>query len=96
MKDKETILKLFELYIDEVYERTDEYEELSAQVLKYEDELYQELTEEQKPKFDKIIELENKLSDVTDKQCWVYAFSLATKLIIEGLREDKKRSNKEG
>lgn len=47
MENKETIMKLYEKYADEIYTMTDEKMEISKKIQKQEEKLYKTLTEEQ-------------------------------------------------
>lgn len=90
MQDKETILKLYDNFMDDIYTMTPENKELSLLKVDLENKLNNSLTEEQKNLLNKIDELETKRVENVYKQVFVFAYSLATKLLVEGLGKEKE------
>lgn len=84
-KEKETIGNLFDIYKEELYKNTDINTKLAKQIFKEEDKLYSELTEQQKQQYEKVNELKEANSTETEKRIFVYAYSLATRLILESM-----------
>lgn len=80
---KETIEKLFNFYEDELYEDTEENKAYLDRIIKIEKPFYESMTDEQKKKFEKIIELHSLNGAVKDKNIFVFAFRLAINLILE-------------
>ena len=80
---KETIEKLFNFYEDELYEGTEENKAYLDRIIKIEKPFYESMTDEQKKKFEKIIELHSLNGAVKDKNIFVFAFRLAINLILE-------------
>ena len=83
--NKEKIQQLFELYEEDIYDNTDRNYELLRQILKKEEKFTETLTEEQQVEFRKINEIKNKNIGETDKNIFIYAFTLAVRLIIESI-----------
>lgn len=80
---KETIEKLFNFYEDELYKDTNENKVYLDKIIKIEKPFYENMTAEQKKQFEEIIELHSLNGAVTDKNIFVFAFSLAINLILE-------------
>lgn len=80
---KETIEKLFNFYEDELYEDTNENKVYLDKIIKIEKLFYESMTDKQKKQFEEIIELHSLNGAVTDKNIFVFAFSLAINLILE-------------
>lgn len=87
--NKKTILKLYDTFMDDIYTMTSKKYKLSKQLSDLEDSLNKTLTDEQRNLLDKINHLETEKNEETYKQVFVYAYSLATKLIVEGLDQNK-------
>lgn len=86
MKNKETIYKLFEDNISNIY-KNEENEELTKEIMEYENQLLSGLTKEQKELLNIINKLRGKRRDKLDRKIFTYAFSLANRLMIESLKE---------
>lgn len=82
---KESIKELFEMQQDKLYENTEKNKEIAKQIIKAEDEFYESLTEEEKLKFEKLNDLKLRDREETDCNIFVYAFILASRLIIESI-----------
>lgn len=91
MEDKKTILDLYYKMSEEVYEVTPEIKKILKETIEITDKLRSTLTEEQKRLLDKVIEKESERGEVVGKQIFVKAFSFATKLFEEGLKEEKSK-----
>ncbi len=89
VNNKKTILKLYDTFMDDIYTMTSKKYKLSKQLSDLEDSLNKTLTDEQRNLLDKINHLETEKNEETYKQVFVYAYSLATKLTIEGLDTNK-------
>lgn len=87
MKDKKTILKLYEVFMDEIYKVSYEEEQKQKKVEVLEDRLWKTLNKEQKKLYDMIISCESCKAEEINKQTFVYAFSLATQIFVEGLEK---------
>lgn len=81
--NKETILELFELYSDELYERIDEDKEIVKEILMIEEPFYESLNDIQKKQFEEIMELNALDGDEIDRKIFIFAFCLAVRLILE-------------
>lgn len=87
MEDKQTILKLYEMCVDDIYKMTSVDLELSKKINEKEDLL--NLTKEQKNILEEINNYRNERTVELTKNTFIYAFSLANKLIIESLKNSK-------
>lgn len=90
MENDETILKLYENFADEIYEMTIEKLDIYKEILDKENLIIPTLSDEQKETFDKLNQLESEKNELVNKNTFVYAYKLATRLIIESLSENKK------
>ena len=90
MENKETILKLYESFIDDIYTMTPENKEMSKEIAVLEEKLNRSVTEEQKKLLEQIDVLETKRVENVYKEVFVFAYSLATKLLVEGLDKEKE------
>lgn len=90
MEKKETIIKLYELCANEMYHnQTPEVKRISKKVNKNISELSKTLTDEQRKLLDNIVNLYSDRTSAENKSVFVYAYSLATKSIEEGLDRSK-------
>lgn len=80
---KETIEELFNFYDEDLYRNTEENKEFVDKISKLEEPFYESLTDNQKKEFEELIELHALNGAVTDKRIFIFAFSLAMKLILE-------------
>lgn len=87
MSNRKTISKLFEDNISRIYEKN-ENEELTKEIIKYENQLLEGLSKEQKELFNTINELKGKRRNNLDRNIFIYAFSLSNKLMIESLEKE--------
>jgi len=87
MSNKETICKLFEDNISNIYEK-EENEELTKEIIKYENLLLKGLSKEQKDLLKTINELKGKRRNDLDRKIFIYGFSLSNKLMIESLEKE--------
>lgn len=81
--NKETIKELFKFYDEDLYRNTEENKEFVDKISKLEEPFYESLNDNQKTEFEKLIELHALNGAVTDKRVFIFAFSLAIKLILE-------------
>lgn len=86
---KENIEQLFELHREKMYKKTDEISEITKQIISNSDNLMEKLSDEDWKCVNEIMELQNVRSGMVQKEVFVYAFSLATKLFTEGLSKDE-------
>lgn len=80
---KETIEQLFNFYDEDLYRNTEENKEFVDKISKLEEPFYESLNDNQKKEFEELIELHALNGAVTDKRIFIFAFSLAMKLILE-------------
>lgn len=85
--NKETILELFERYEEDLYQYTDENREYASKITNIETGFYESLTDEQKQQFEELTELKGLNSGVTDRNIFIFAFSLAVRLILESKQD---------
>ena len=90
MEDDSTILKLYENFADEIYKMTVEKIDISKKIAEQENMLINTFSDEQKKIFCKLNQFENEKNEFVNKNAFIYAYKLATKLIIESLSENKK------
>lgn len=88
MEDKEKILDLYEAFMDEIYKMTEEEEKAAKEMSKIEHILWKKFSKKQKRLFDKWLYYESDRSEEVNKQTFIYAFSLANRLIIESLKNN--------
>ncbi len=84
MENKETILQLYENYADEIYTMTVSKLEVTKKIDEQESLLRKTLTKEQKEIINKLNDYENEKNEMVNQNTFVYGFSLATKLFLEG------------
>lgn len=83
--NNEKLEELFELYEEQIYENTETNRELSRKIVKAEEQFYEKLTEEQIKDFEQLYELKQLNYDETDKNIFIFAFKLATNIILEAI-----------
>lgn len=86
MEGKETIIEIFEQNMDNIYTETVEKLEIEKEIASLEEELYKILSAEQLELINEINQKENMKHDIINRNVFVFAYSLATKSIIEGLK----------
>lgn len=86
MEGKETIVEIFEQNMDNIYTETVEKLEIEKEIASLEEELYKTLSKEQLELLNEINQRENMKHDIVNRNVFVFAYSLATKSIIEGLK----------
>ena len=86
MEGKETIEEIFEQNMDKIYTDTVEKLEINKEISDLTDELNKTLTDEQKKLLDEINQKEDEKRDITNKNTFVFAYSLAVKSIIQSLK----------
>ena len=94
MKDDKTILKLYDKYIDDIYSITKDNIKISKKVVELENILLPTLTKEQKDLLNQISNLENDRTDILTKNTFKFAYSLATNLIVESLKNHNENITK--
>lgn len=93
--EDETILKLYDMFMDDIYTMTTSNYEKTSEINKLEDELNKTLNDEQKELLELINDKESERVEEVFKSVFVYSYKLATKLLIEGLSDNKKVESKE-
>ena len=92
---KNSISDLYEKYIDDIYSSiTYENLEISKKVLEFENILLSTLNQEKKELLNKISNLENDRTDLITKETFKFAYSLATNLIVESLKNHNENITK--
>lgn len=86
LEGKETIVEIFEQNMDNIYTETVEKLEIEKEIASLEEELYKTLSKEQLELLNEINQRENMKHDIVNRNVFVFAYSLATKSIIEGLK----------
>lgn len=86
MKDKQTILQLYDVFMDKIYGEVAQTKEEISHYIELEDKLQDSLNDEQKQILEEIRELDNKKQEKVNKHTFISAFSLATRLFAEGLK----------
>jgi DNA-binding protein H-NS len=84
-KSRKTIDDLFDVYAEEIYTECDTNKDLIKKIVQLEENFENKLTEEQRQQFEKIGELKNENYATTDKNIFVYGFTLAIQLITESI-----------
>lgn len=85
MEDNKTILELYENYVDDIYSMTSEKLEISNKISKQEQLFLRTLTDEQKEIIDTLNLYQEEKEELVRKQAFVFAYKLATNLLIESL-----------
>lgn len=88
MKNKQTILDLYERYIDDIYKETFKSNQLTNEITALENKLDETLSEEQKLLLTKIRTKEKEQEEKICREVFSRAFSLSTKLFIESIQKD--------
>lgn len=88
MKKKKQIQELYWKYREEMYHKTDELSKISKDISTNYTKLCITLTKDEKKLLDNIQEHENIKSGIIELQVFEFAFSLATKLFVEGLDKE--------
>ena len=91
MKSKKSIEKLYYMFSNEIYQADEEILKIAKEISDDTDKLKSTLTPEQIKLLKKIEENQNEKGDITDKNIFVFAFSLAKTLFSEGLKESKEK-----
>ena len=94
MKDDGTILKLYDKYTNDIYDMTKDNIEISKKIVELENVLLPTLTKEQKELLNQISNLENDRTDILTKNTFKFAYSLATNLIVESLKNHNENITK--
>lgn len=88
--ENEAILKLYDVFMDKIYTMTPKNYRISTEISELEEELNKTLSEQQLELLEKIQNKESERTEEVYKTVFVYAYKLATKLLVEGLSDDKK------
>lgn len=86
LKDKKTLLELYELYSDDLYEMGNTDKEILTKIVDIEDTLYGQITGEQRKMVENMQELECERAEQVYKNIFVNTFRLATKLLLEAIQ----------
>lgn len=82
--ERKVILDLYNRYADEIYSNALKDNKLSNEISCLEDKLSKSLSDEQKEMLEIINEKENEKEEIICQEMFISAFSLATKLFLEG------------
>ena len=82
LKNNQTINQLFDFYEEELYKNTEENKEFINKISELEKIFYESLNDEQKKKFEEIIDLHALNEAVTDKNIFKFGFKLAVNLMF--------------
>ena len=93
--EDETILKLYDMFMDDIYTMTTSNYEKTSEINKLEDELNKTLNDEQKELLELINEKESERVEEVFKSVFVYSYKLATKLLVEGLSGNNNVESKD-
>jgi len=93
MNDNQTILELYDMFMDQIYIMTPENYKLSTEISDLEDKLNSTLTKEQQELLESINEKESERVEEVYKNVFVFSYKLATKLLVEGLSSEKMIDN---
>lgn len=89
-----SISNLYEKYFDDIYSNiSHEGLEISKKVVELENKLIPTLSKEQKKLLDQINEYEDDRIDLITKETFKFAYSLATNLILESLKNYNEKNN---
>lgn len=88
--NKEQIESLYWKFREEMYHKTDEITNISKNISTKYNKLCITLTKDEKNLLDEMQEEENIKSGIIELQVFEFAFSLATKLFVEGLDKEIK------
>lgn len=89
-----SISNLYEKYFDDIYSNiSHEGLEISKKVVELENKLIPTLSKEQKKLLDQINKYENDRIDLITKETFKFAYSLATNLILESLKNYNEKNN---
>lgn len=88
-ENKKAIVDLYETYMDEIYEVTQKEKDLTHKQADLEDELRKSLTSKQSEILEQIDQIETQRTEDLTKHTFVFAYSLANKLLIQSLLDDK-------
>ena len=91
MNDNQTILELYDMFMDQIYTMTPENYKLSTEISDLEDKLNSTLTKEQQELLESINEKESERVEEVYKNVFVFSYKLATKLLVEGLSLDNTK-----
>ena len=83
MKDTETIEKLYELFLDDIYKKNNNEKEIKETEDDIYNKLWKTLNKNQKRLFDNILKYEAEMANEINKKFFVFAFRLAINLFKE-------------
>ena len=92
MSNKENISELYKLYESRMqpFLITEEITDTRHQIIAMTDEFNKSLSNEQQKLLQDLLELEHHRGALEDEQVFIYAFTLAIKLLLSGLIYDDK------
>ena len=83
---KETILELYENYMDKIYEeRTPKEQKIIDKTIELSGIFQRTLSKEQITMFEEMQDLETQRHEEIKKRVWVFSYSLCNKLMVESL-----------
>lgn len=83
INNKSTILELYNFYEEELNLSSEENKKYIKQILEIEEPFYESLSDIKKKQFEDLMELKGLNVGVTDERIFIFAFSLAIRLIFE-------------
>ncbi len=91
MDEKNEILKLYEGYVDGNVPTNRKYKEISNRFVNRIENFRNKLNKKDKKELDRIMDLVFEMNGETEKQMFIYAYSLGVRLTTEALYENKGR-----
>ncbi len=91
MDEKNEILKLYEGYVDGNVPTNRKYKEISNRFVNRIENFRNKLNKKDKKELDRIMDLVFEMNGETEKQMFIYAYSLGVRLTTEALYEIKGR-----
>lgn len=83
INNKSAILELYNFYEEELNISSEENKKYIKQILEIEEPFYESLSDIQKKQFEDLMELKGLNVGVTDERIFIFAFSLAIRLVFE-------------
>ena len=85
-ESKSNILDLYEQYIDDLYENGTDDKKATSEEREIMHKFFASFSEEQSKLYEKLEEHQILSNEALQKKIFVYAFSLAVKLVVQGLK----------
>lgn len=91
MEESKTISKLYDNYIETDLKTNKKYREISRQFVNKTEKFSKKLKKKDKKELDKIINLVFNMNTESERQTFIYAYSLGVKLTTEALYEIREK-----